>query len=44
MKAIDDVVDYIEHASELLDLYQVDARMEQSVEQCRVLVETAEHV
>ena len=43
-KEIDDVVDYIEHASELLDLYQVDSRMEQSVEQCRVLVEAAEHL
>jgi len=43
-KVIDDVVDYIEHASELLDLYQVDSRMEQSVEQCRVLVEAAEHL
>jgi predicted phosphate transport protein (TIGR00153 family) len=43
-KVIDDVVDYIEHASELLDLYQVDSRMEQSVEQCRVLVEMAEHL
>ena len=43
-KVIDDVVDYIEHASELLDLYQVESRMEQSVEQCRVLVEAAEHL
>jgi predicted phosphate transport protein (TIGR00153 family) len=43
-KVIDDVVDHIEHASELLDLYQVESRMEQSVEQCRVLVEMAEHL
>jgi predicted phosphate transport protein (TIGR00153 family) len=43
-KEIDDVVDYIEHASELLDLYLVESRMEQSVEQCRVLVEAAEHL
>jgi uncharacterized protein len=43
-KSIDDVVDYIEHASELLDLYQVDMRMEQSVEQCRVLVQGAQHL
>jgi uncharacterized protein len=43
-KAIDDVVDYIEHASELLDLYQLDSRREQSVEQCRVLVEMTEHL
>jgi hypothetical protein len=43
-KAIDDVVDYIEHASDLLGLYQLDSRMEQAVEQCRVLVEAAEHL
>ena len=43
-KAIDDVVDYIEHASELLDLYQLDARMDQAVEQCRVLVQMADHL
>jgi predicted phosphate transport protein (TIGR00153 family) len=43
-KAIDDVVDYIEHASDLLGLYQLESRMEQSVEQCRVLVEAAEHL
>src|SRR5687767_10706492 len=43
-KAIDDVVDYIEHASELLGLYQVDSVMEQALDQCRVLVEAAEHL
>jgi len=43
-KVIDDVVDHIEHASDLLGLYQVESRMEQSVEQCRVLVEMAEHL
>jgi uncharacterized protein len=43
-KEIDDVVDYIEHASELLDLYQVDSLMEPAVDQCRVLVEAAEHL
>jgi predicted phosphate transport protein (TIGR00153 family) len=43
-KVIDDVVDHIEHASDLLGLYQVKSRMEQSVEQCRVLVEMAEHL
>ena len=31
-KAIDDVVDYIENASDLLGLYKVGSRMEQSVE------------
>jgi predicted phosphate transport protein (TIGR00153 family) len=43
-KVIDDVVDHIEHASDLLGLYQVESRMEHSVEQCRVLVEMAEHL
>src|SRR5919206_996706 len=36
--AIDDVVDHIEHASDLLDVYRVQAPMDQAVEQCRVLV------
>ena len=43
-KAIDDVVDYIENASDLLGLYKVEAPMAQSAEQCRVLVECAEHL
>jgi predicted phosphate transport protein (TIGR00153 family) len=43
-KAIDDVVDYIENASDLLGLYKVDSRMEQSTEQCRVLVSACEHL
>ena len=43
-KAIDDVVDYIENASDLLGLYKVEAPMEQSVQQCRVLVETVDHL
>jgi uncharacterized protein len=38
-KAADDVVDYVEEASDLLDLYKVEAPMEQALEQCRVLVE-----
>jgi predicted phosphate transport protein (TIGR00153 family) len=37
-KEIDDVVDFIENASDLLDLYKVDRPMEQALEQCRVLV------
>jgi predicted phosphate transport protein (TIGR00153 family) len=41
-KEIDDVVDYIENASDLLDLYKVDRPMEQSLEQCRVLVAATE--
>ncbi len=43
-KSIDDVVDYIENASDLLGLYKVASRMEQSAEQCRVLVSAAEHL
>ena len=43
-KVIDDLVDHIEHASDLLGLYPVESRMEHSVEQCRVLVEIAEHL
>jgi predicted phosphate transport protein (TIGR00153 family) len=43
-KAIDDVVDYIENASDLLGLYRVEATMEQAVDQCRVLVQACEHL
>ena len=43
-KAIDDVVDFIENASDLLTLYKVERPMEQSLEQCRILVEAAEHL
>jgi hypothetical protein len=43
-KEIDDVVDYIEHASDLLGLYKVDQPMEQSLEQCRVLVAAVENL
>jgi uncharacterized protein len=38
-RAVDDVVDYVEEASDLLDLYKIEAPMEQANEQCRVLVE-----
>jgi uncharacterized protein len=43
-KEIDDVVDYIENASDLLGLYKVDQPMEQSLEQCRVLVAAVENL
>jgi predicted phosphate transport protein (TIGR00153 family) len=43
-KAIDDVVDYIENASDLLGLYKVESRLDASLEQCRVLVSAAEHL
>jgi predicted phosphate transport protein (TIGR00153 family) len=40
-RAVDDVIDYVEEASDLLDLYKIEAPMEQAVEQCRVLVEAS---
>ena len=43
-KAIDDVVDFIENASDLLTLYKVERTMAQSLEQCRILVEAVEHL
>jgi predicted phosphate transport protein (TIGR00153 family) len=43
-KAIDDVVDFIENASDLLTLYKVERPMKQSLEQCRILVGAAEHL
>ena len=43
-KAIDDVVDFIENASDLLTLYKVERPMQQSLEQCRLLVEATEHL
>lgn len=41
-RAIDDVVDHIEHASDLLGLYKVEGPMEQALTQCEVLVGAAE--
>jgi hypothetical protein len=43
-KGIDDIVDYIENASEILDLYKVTSGMPQAVELCRVLVGASEHL
>jgi uncharacterized protein len=43
-KEIDDVVDYLENASDLLGLYKVDSVLEPAVEQCRVLVLAVEHL
>jgi predicted phosphate transport protein (TIGR00153 family) len=37
-RAIDDVVDYIEHASDLLDLYKIEAATDQALAQAEVLV------
>ena len=41
---IDDVVDYIENASDLLGLYKVESSMSAASEQCRVLVAATEHL
>jgi uncharacterized protein len=43
-KEIDDVVDFIEHASDLLDLYKTGQPMNEAVEQCRILVVAAENL
>lgn len=42
--AIDDIVDYIEEACDLLDLYGVEQPARQAVEQCGILVAAAEGV
>jgi predicted phosphate transport protein (TIGR00153 family) len=42
--AIDDIVDYIEEACDLLDLYSVEQPARQAVEQCGILVAAAEGV
>jgi uncharacterized protein len=38
-RAVDDVVDFIDEASDLLDIYKIDAPMDQAIAQCRVLVD-----
>lgn len=40
-RAIDDVVDHVEEASDLLGLYKIEGATEQALEQCRVLVGAA---
>jgi uncharacterized protein len=42
--AIDDVVDHIEHACDLLGLYKVGVVVPAAIEQCRVLVGTADRL
>jgi hypothetical protein len=42
--AIDDVVDYIEEASDLLELYGVESATKHAVEQCRILVQAVEQL
>ena len=43
-KAIDDVVDYIENASDLLGLYRVGRAMDQAISLCDVLVSAVENL
>jgi uncharacterized protein len=42
--AIDDVVDHIDEACDLLDLYGVESSAKQALEQCRILVAAVEHL
>ena len=42
--AIDDVVDHIDEACDLLELYGVEQPARQAVEQCRILVGAVEHL
>jgi uncharacterized protein Yka (UPF0111/DUF47 family) len=42
--AIDNVVDFLDDASELIDIYHIESPMEQAIEQCRILVGSTEHL
>ena len=42
--ALDDVVDHLDEASDLLELYGVESPTRQAIEQCRVLVGAVEHL
>ena len=42
--AIDDVVDYIEEASDLLELYGIESTTRHAVEQCRIMVQAVEQL
>ena len=42
--AVDDVVDYIEEAADLLELYGVESATRHAVEQCRILVLAVEQL
>jgi uncharacterized protein len=43
-RAIDEVVDHIEHASDLLGLYKIERCLEPALDLCRVLVGASEHL
>jgi uncharacterized protein len=42
--AIDDVVDHIDEATDLLELYGVESTAKQAIDQCRILVAAVEHL
>ena len=42
--ALDDVVDHIDEACDLLELYRVESPAKQALEQCRILVAAVEHL
>jgi uncharacterized protein len=42
--SLDDVVDHIDEACDLLDLYGVESATKHSLEQCRILVQAVEHL
>jgi uncharacterized protein Yka (UPF0111/DUF47 family) len=42
--ALDDVVDHLDEASELLELYGVETPTRQAIEQCRILVGAVQHL
>jgi predicted phosphate transport protein (TIGR00153 family) len=42
--ALDDIVDYTEEVSDYLDLYKIEAPMDQSIRLARVLKEAARHI
>ena len=41
---LDDVVDHLDEASDLLELYGVESPTRQAIEQCRILVGAVEHL
>jgi uncharacterized protein len=42
--ALDDVVDLIDEATDLLDLYRIESTAAPAIEQCRILVAAVEHL
>jgi uncharacterized protein Yka (UPF0111/DUF47 family) len=42
--SVDDVVDHMDEASDLLELYGIESPTRQAIEQCRILVGAAKHM